>query len=141
MKYALLQRQIKKGESYKNFQRFVDGVCMEDVLGANHMLWAQLAIFTLHPEIGDVGAICCSEKSGLTSIRWGIWGGVEETTGRGLVYTSNQGLGHRRIQGIDLTVDVGGRVGEMTVVGTLNPEDFIQIRESLRHGGVENQPL
>lgn len=136
MLFNKYKREAKPTEKIVGVHRFVLGGCMNDVLG-DCMISDNNAIRTTTPEVGDYGLIATEvDDSGNVCGRLAIFGGIEESTGRGLVLTSNRGFGHRRKQGIDVAIQ---GVGEMEVIGTLTSESMKKLKHDINHGSDPNR--
>lgn len=88
------------------------------------------SIYTTKPQPGDVGIIRgYLREDGQSMARLGVYSGVEETTQRHVIITTNRGFGHRRLQGIEQNAAFA-----MKVVKTLTPDSLHRLRQEIYFG-------
>ena len=144
-RYVVRDRQLNTNEKQTGVADFVHGGCMDDILKSNPeyngTIREDKAVFTTKPEPGDIGKICTGEKDGQAMGRLGVFGG-KDATGKGIVLTSNRGVGHGRQELINMNTNEGGQVGAMKVIGKLTSSSLDRLKESIEKASPEdNAPL
>jgi hypothetical protein len=126
---SMQSRQKNPDEIYTRYSFDVTRGCMVPLLPWNYHGEIDEAIITAHPTEGDVGVVHFL-KNKKWFYRFGIWGPVEEKTGRRLILTLNAGENHGPIWGVteDYAFD------QMYVIGVLGPSDYQYVLRQLQHG-------
>lgn len=116
-----------KGESTTTIASIIRGKCMEPIFEDNSMIYEDGVVDTKYPEVGDIGVVMYKNSQGETKGRMGIWGPIEETTGRRLIVTTQKGDGHGPIQGIEEDQFV-----KMKVIRTMEERVLKKLLASIR---------